>query len=96
MKAEPYGRFKPLPSEAQGLLAEGRVIDAVKSVRASHHLDLRDAKDWVDSHIASAPLLRAQLEAQGKVARRKLFFVILVFDALIAAGLIYYFWYPPR
>ena len=96
MKAEPYGRFKPLPPEAQGLLAEGRIIDAVKSVRASHHLDLRDAKDWVDSYIASAPLLRAQLEAQRGTARRKLFLVILGFDAVVAAALIYYFWYLPR
>ena len=96
MKAEPYGRFKPLPAEAQALLTEGRIIDAVKSVRASHNLDLRGAKDWVDAHIASAPLLRAQLEAQQRAGRRKLFLAILIIDAAIAAGVIYYFWYLPR
>jgi hypothetical protein len=96
VKAEPYGRFKPLPTEAQGLLAEGRIRDAVKSVRSSHRLELRDAKDWVDSHIASAPLLRAQLETQRKAARRKLFVAILVLDAVVAAALIYYLWYLPR
>jgi len=96
MRAEPYGRFKPLPAAAQALLAEGRIIEAVKSVRASHNLGLGDAKDWVDSHIASAPLLRAQLEAQRKAGRRKLFLAILVVDAAVAAGLIYYFWYLPR
>ena len=37
MRAEPYGRFRPLPSEAQRLLAEGRISEAVKSVRASHN-----------------------------------------------------------
>jgi hypothetical protein len=96
MRAEPYGRFKPLPVEAQALLADGRIIDAVKSLRASHNLGLRDAKDWIDSHIASAPLLRAQLEAQRRSTRRRMFFVILVFDAVVAAALIWYFWYLPR
>ena len=96
MRAEPYGRFKPLPAEALGLLAEGRIDDAVKSVRSSHNLGLRDARDWIDAHIASEPLLRAQLETQRRKSRRRLFLVVLVFDALIAAGVIWYFWYLPR
>jgi hypothetical protein len=96
MKAEPYGRFRDLPIEAQTLLSEGRIIDAVKSVRSSHRLSLKDAKDWVDAHIASEPLLRVQLETRQKARRRKLFYIFLVFDAFIAAGLIYYFFYFPR
>jgi hypothetical protein len=96
MRAEPYGRFKPLPPQAQALLGEGRIPDAVKSVRATHNLGLREAKDWVDAHIASEPLLRARLETQRKGARRKLFGVILVLDAVVAAALIWYFWYLPR
>jgi hypothetical protein len=96
MRAEPYGRFKELPIEAQTLLSEGRVIDAVKSVRTSHRLGLRDAKNWVDAHIASEPLLRVQLETRRKAFRRRIFFVFLVFDAIVAAALIYYFFYMPR
>jgi hypothetical protein len=96
VKAEPYGRFKPLPMEAQALLGEGQIIGAVKSVRSSHNLGLEDAKDWVDAHIASEPLLRAQLEAHRKDARRKLFYLILAFDAVVAAALIWYFFYLPR
>jgi hypothetical protein len=96
MRAEPYGRFKPLPPQAQALLGEGRILDAVKSVRATHNLGLREAQDWVDAHIASEPLLRARLETQRKGARRKLFGVILVLDAVVAAALIWYFWYLPR
>ena len=95
MRAEPYGRFKPLPAEAQTLLGEGRVIEAVKSVRASHNLGLKEAKDWVDAYIATEPLLRVQLETRRKEVRRKVFYVILVFDATVAAGLIYYFFYLP-
>lgn len=96
MRAEPYGRFKPLPAEAQTLLGEGRIIDAVKSVRASHNLGLREAKEWIDAHIASEPLLRAQLEARQKTTRRKLFSAFLVLDAVVAAALIWYFFYLPR
>jgi hypothetical protein len=96
MRAEPYGRFRDLPIEAQTLLSEGRISDAVKSVRVSHRLSLRDARNWVDAHIASEPLLRVQLETRQKARRRKLFYIFLVADAFIAAGLIYYFFYFPR
>lgn len=93
MRAEPYGRFKPLPPEAETLLEEGRIIEAVKSLRASHNLGLKEAKDWIDAHIASEPLLRVKLETRQKAARRKLFYIFLVIDAFVAAGLIYYFFY---
>ena len=96
MRAEPYGRFKPLPVEAQTLLGEGRVIDAVKSVRLSHHMGTREAKDWVDAYIATEPLLRVQLETRRKATRRKVFAVMLVLDAVVAAALIWYFFYLPR
>lgn len=96
MRAEPYGRFKPLPAAALALLEGGRIIEAVKSVRASHGLELKDAKDWIDSHIASDPRLRERLEAQQKATRRKLLYIFLVIDAFIAAGLIYYFFYRPQ
>jgi hypothetical protein len=96
MRAEPYGRFKPLPIEAATLLEEGQIIDAVKSLRASNNLGLKEAKDWIDQHIASEPLLRVKLETRQKAARRKLFYIFLVFDVFIAAGLIYYFVYMPR
>jgi hypothetical protein len=96
VRAEPYGRFKPLTPEAQRLLAEGHIGAAVKSVRVSHNLGVRDARDWVDAHIASAPLLREQLEARRKSVRRKVFLFVLMFDAVVAAALIWYFFYLPR
>ncbi len=96
MRADPRDRFKPLPIEAQTLLEEGRLIDAVKSVRVSHRLDLKQARDWVESHIAEHPLLRVQLETQQREFRRKFFLWFLVVDAIVAAGLIYYLFYLPR
>ncbi len=73
------------------LLSEGKLIDAIKSLRTSHNLWLRQAKDWVDWHIAQDPALRERLETQQRVTRRKLFMWFLVVDAAMAAGLIYYF-----
>lgn len=96
MRADPRDRFKPLPLEAQTLLEEGRLIDAIKSVRASHRLDLKQARDWIDSHIAENPLLRVQLETRQRESRRKFFLSFLVVDAIVTAGIIYYFFYLPR
>jgi len=95
MRADPTDRFKPLPPEPATLLSEGRIIDAVKSLRASHSLGRREAKNWVDAHIAADPLLRAQLEIQQRTARRRFFLIFLAADAVIAAAIIYYLFYLP-
>ncbi len=96
MKAEPYGRFKPLPLEAETLLEEGQIIDAMKSLRASHNLGLRDAQELDRrAHRLGAAAAR-EARNPPKAARRKLFYIFLVMDAFIAAGLIYYFVYMPR
>jgi ribosomal protein L7/L12 len=47
MYADP--RFKPLPLEAVTLLNEGRVIEAIKSVREAEQLGLKEAKGRVDA-----------------------------------------------
>jgi hypothetical protein len=91
MRAE--RRFRPLPLEAVTLLTEGRVVEAIKSVRQAEGLSLRDAKDRIDAHIAQDPMLRVQLETLQRDARRKFFFWFLIVDLAIAAGLIYWFYY---
>jgi hypothetical protein len=91
MRADP--KFKPLPAEPATLLTEGKVIDAIKVLRESQGLGLKEAKDWVDWHIAQDPMLRVQLETQQRAIRRKIFVWFLCIDALIAAGLIYFFFY---
>jgi hypothetical protein len=95
MRADP--RFKPLPAEPATLLTEGRVIDAIKALRGLYPgLSLKEAKNWVDAHIAEDPMLGVQLQAQQRAARRKFFFWFLIVDALIAAAIIYYLFYLPR
>ena len=94
MRAEP--RFQPLPPEPATLLAEGRLVEAIKVLRESQDIGLTKAKDWVDWHIAQDPMLRAQLEVQRRTTRRKLFLWFLVVDAVIAGAIIYYLLYMPR
>jgi hypothetical protein len=91
MKADPRDHFKPLPLEAVTYLTEGRLIDAIKSVRASHGLGLKESKDWVDAHLADDPALRVLIETRQRAARRKFFFWFVVVDVIVFAGLYYYF-----
>ena len=91
MRADPGHR--PLPLEAATFLTEGKIIDAIKSVRAAEGLGLREAKARVDAHIAQDPTLRELIETQQRAARRQFFLWFLVVDLAIAAGCIYWFFY---
>jgi hypothetical protein len=82
-----------LPLEAVTLLSEGKVVEAIKSVRAAEGLGLREAKQRVDAHIAQDPILRVQIETQQRATRRKLFFWFVIVDLAITAGVIYWFFY---
>lgn len=84
-------KFRPLSIEAVTLLQEGRHIEAIKVVRQSEGLGLKDAKARVDAYLAREPLLRAQLDAQRSAARRKIFFWFVAVDLVITAAVIYWF-----
>jgi hypothetical protein len=86
-------RFRPLPLEATTLVAEGRVIEAIKSVRHAEGLGLREAKQRIDSYLAREPLLKAQIELRQRAVRRKFFLWFLVVDVVIAAVVIYWLFY---
>ena len=94
MRADP--RFKPLPPEPATLLTEGKVHEAVEALRRSNGMRSREARKWVEWHIAADPMLAAQLEAQKRARRRKIFFWVILIDILIVAGIIYYLFYLPR
>jgi hypothetical protein len=91
VRAEPRG--KAIPLEAVTLLGEGKVIEAVKSVRQAQGLGLREAKGRIDAHIAQDPILRVQIETQRRATRRRFFFWFLLVDVAITAFLIYWFFY---
>ena len=94
MRAEP--RFKPLPPEPATLLTEGRVAEAERALRRSHGLGAREARAWIEAHVANDPMLRVQLETQRRARRGRIVFWALVIDAVIVAAIIYYFTYMPR
>ncbi len=72
------------------MLTEGRLSEAVEVLRKSHGLTRREARAWIDAHIAEDPMLRVQLEAQRRARRRRIFFWVLLIDIVVAAAIIYY------
>jgi hypothetical protein len=95
VRADPRDRFKTLPLEAQTLLSEGQVSEAIRSLRDSHGLGRKEAKAWVNAHIAQEPILRVQLEAQRLESRRKRLLVFLLVDACLVAAVVWYFFFKP-
>ena len=89
-------RHKQISLEAETLLTEGKLAEAVRVVRDGEDVSLKEARQRVDAHIASEPLLRVQLEAKRGETRRRAFYVLLLVTACIAASVIYYLYYLPR
>jgi hypothetical protein len=94
MRAE--RRLRPLPPEPATLLSEGRVAEAVQALRESHGIGAREAKKWIDAHVADDPMLRVQLESQKRAWGRKVFFWVLAIDVIAVAAIIYYLLYLRR
>jgi hypothetical protein len=95
MRAEPRDRFRKLPIEAETLLSEGNVMEAIKCLRVSHGLGRRDAKAWINAYIAQEPIVRVQLEAQRREARRKAALVFFVVGAFVTAAVIWFVFFRP-
>jgi ribosomal protein L7/L12 len=80
-----------LPSEAISALERGELIAAIRLVRQSTGLDLKDSKDAVDAYLAAHPALRernAIVSAEGVRQWR----VLLVSIAFVAAALALLLW----
>jgi hypothetical protein len=91
MRAEP--RVKELPLEAVALLGEGKINEAIRSLRQSEGLSRSEARHRIDAHFDRDPMLRVQIEAKQAARRRKFFFWFLIVDLAITAGIIYWFFY---
>jgi ribosomal protein L7/L12 len=48
-------RRDDFPAEAITALWQGNRIEAIKILRQTHHLDLKDAKDKVDRYVTNEP-----------------------------------------
>lgn len=91
MYADP--KYRELSIEAVTLLNEGRMADAIKSLRQSEGLGLREARARVNAYLSREPMLRAQLELRQRAARRRFFLWFLLVDLVIAAAVIYWMRY---
>lgn len=91
VRAEP--RFKELPLEAVALLGEGKLGDAIKTLRQTEGLSRMEARRRIDAHFARDPMLRVQIESQQSARRRMFFFWFLLVDFAIVAGFVYWFFY---
>ena len=94
MRAERHR--KQISFEAETLLTEGKVSEAVRVVREGEGLSGREARKRIDAYIATEPVLGVQLEAQRRDSRRKSFQVLLLVVALIGATVIYALHFAPH
>ncbi len=84
-------RDKPLPIEATLAINDGKVIDAIKLVRSAEGLDLVQAKARVDRYLEGNPALKEKIDEVRRDARRQLIRKVLLFDAVLVAALIWWF-----
>lgn len=75
-----------LPVEAIAHLHQGRLIEAVKVVRRTQGLQLKEAKDAVDAYLRDRPTLQAELAARQSEAGRALLRWVVVIGCLVAAA----------
>lgn len=75
-----------LPEKALAALQAGNVIDAIKRVKESSGLGLKESKDLVDAHVAAHPELRARLHASRAKERKGCLLLAVLIGLLLAAG----------
>jgi hypothetical protein len=82
---------RPLPAAAAAALSLGRMVDAIKHVRAAEGLGLMEAKLRVEAHVRQSPALTAQLEEQQARMKRRVIRWAIVIDAIIIAAVLWWF-----
>jgi len=82
------GDTDALPLAAVAALQSGKFVEAVRIVRETRRVGLKDAKEAVDRYIASEPLLRSRIEA-GRAERRRNALLWGIALALIAGLVVY-------
>ena len=73
---------KTLPAEVINAISSGRKIEAIKLIREEWNIGLKEAKEIVDKHIDSDPLLKDQIQRQSNIGCLP----IIVSFIIIAAG----------
>jgi hypothetical protein len=81
-------RSSDLPRAAVEALWQGNVIEAIKVVRQERNLGLKEAKNTVDSYIASQPALKKKMDQVIATAQQR-FIRWLIGLLVLAAGIAY-------
>jgi hypothetical protein len=78
-----------LPPEAVAALAGGNKVVAIKIVRESQKVDLKTAKDVVESYIELHPEMHLQFASRSKQSRQGWIFWLLVAALLVWVAMTY-------
>jgi len=78
----------PFPGAAEAALLKGNKIEAIKIVRKDRGVDLKEAKDIVEQHVATHPGLQMQMES-AQASRQG--FLPWFMAVIIIGALVYYF-----
>jgi predicted RND superfamily exporter protein len=57
--------FEPLPSDVIAAIQRGNKIETIKRLCAARNLDLKNAKDLVDSYVRNDPALTRKYQQQS-------------------------------
>jgi len=77
------------PAAAEAALLQGNKIEAIKIVRKERGVDLKEAKDIVEQHVAARPGLQMQMESAQAASRQG--FLPWLMAVIVIGALVYYF-----
>ena len=81
-------RSSELPKAAVEALWQGNVIEAIKVVRQEWNIGLKEAKEAVETYIASEPALKKKMDQVLATAKQR-FIRWLIGFLVLAAGMAY-------
>ena len=79
----------PFPAAAEAALLKGNKIEAIKIVRKERGIDLKEAKDIVEEHVATHTGLQMQMESAQAASRQG--FLPWLIAVIVIGALVYYF-----
>ena len=89
MTESPERPTTPFPGEAEAALLKGNKIEAIKIVRKDRGVDLKEAKDIVEHHVATHPGLQMQMESAQAASRQG--FLPWLMAVILIGALVYDF-----
>ena len=90
----PDQESKTLPPDAIAALNKGNKIEAIKIVRVTRHIGLKQSKELVDTYLATQPALQRKIEMKQAEFRRGCL-IWLVSATLLFVAAIYYLFLKP-